>query len=166
MKHLTIIRHAKSSWANPDLDDIVRPLNERGLQSIKAMGNYLQLKSIQPDLVITSPASRAMQTAIGMGEYLQYTTDDLWIKQEIYFGNPSSIATMIEKIDDIYEDVFLFGHEPVLSLLIEMLTTTKLQKFPTCAVFRMSFKITQWKHIVSKKGKCDFFIKPKELINK
>lgn len=161
MKYLTIIRHAKSSWENPDLDDLVRPLNERGLQSIKIIGNYLKGKQIQPDLVIASPATRALQTAIGIGTYLNYTPDDLLIKQEIYFGNPTSIFSILKNLNDVLNDVFLFGHEPILSSLIEMLTKNQLDKFPTCAVYRIAFDINHWNAI--KKGKMAFFVTPKQL---
>lgn len=161
MKYLTIIRHAKSSWENPDLDDLVRPLNERGLQSIKIIGNYLKEKQMQPDLVIASPATRALQTAIGIGTYLNYTPDDLLIKQEIYFGNPTSIFSILKNLNDVLNDVFLFGHEPILSSLIEMLTKNQLDKFPTCAVYRIAFDINHWNAI--KKGKMAFFVTPKQL---
>ena len=161
MKYLTIIRHAKSSWENPDLDDLVRPLNERGLQSIKIIGNYLKEKQIQPDLVITSPATRALQTAIGIGTYLNYTADDLLIKQDIYFGNPTSIFSILKNLNDDFNDVILFGHEPILSSLIELLTKNQLDKFPTCAVYRIAFDINHWNAI--KKGKMVFFVTPKQL---
>lgn len=154
-KYLTIIRHAKSSWENPELDDLVRPLNERGVQSIKIIGNYLKEQQIQPDLVITSPATRALQTAIGIGSYLNYTAGDLFIKQEIYFGNPTTIFSILKNLDNDFNDVFLFGHEPILSSLIELLTKNRLEKFPTCGVYRIVFDISYWKEI--KKGKPIFF---------
>ena len=159
MKHLTIIRHAKSSWSTPDLDDIVRPLNERGLKSIKIIGNYLNEESIQPDLIITSPATRAVQTAVGIGDLLNYNKDELQIKQEIYFGNTNDILTFLKNIDNHFWDVFLFGHEPVLSALIELLTKNNIEKFPTCAAYRITFDIKKWKEISI--GKKTFFIYPK-----
>lgn len=161
MKYLTIIRHAKSSWENPDLDDLVRPLNERGIHSIKTIGNYFKENRIQPDLVITSPATRALQTAIGIGYYLNYSSNDLLIKQEIYFGNTTSILGVLKKLDNDFNDVFLFGHEPILSSLIELFTKNRMDKFPTCAVYRIAFDINQWKEI--KTGNLVFFITPKQL---
>lgn len=161
MKYLTIIRHAKSSWTTPDLDDILRPLNERGLKSIKIIGNYLKEKNIQPDLMISSPATRAVQTAFGIGDLVNYKIDTLKINQEIYFGNQTDIFSILKKIDTPVNDVFLFGHEPILSSLIFHLTKISLEKFPTCAVFRISFKIDNWSAI--KTGSTVFFITPKQL---
>lgn len=163
-KYLTILRHAKSSWENPALDDLVRPLNNRGVESINIVGNYLKEKHIKPDLVITSPATRALQTAIGIGNYLNYSADNLLIKQTIYFGSHTNIVSIIKEIDEKVNDVFLFGHEPILSSLIYTLTNEKLDKFPTCAVYRIKFDIQNWKNIPLKKGKCEFYVKPKLLL--
>ncbi|HUM50553.1 MAG TPA: histidine phosphatase family protein [Chitinophagales bacterium] len=166
MKYLTIIRHAKSSWSTPDLDDILRPLNERGLKSIKIIGNYLKKKNIQPDLIITSPATRAVQTAVGIGDLVNYKIDSLKINQEIYFGNTTDILAIIKNIDATVNDIFLFGHEPILSLLIYHFTKTSLEKFPTCAVYRIAFDIKSWKETDLKIGKCEFYVNPKLLIEK
>lgn len=166
MKYLTIIRHAKSSWSTPYLDDILRPLNERGLKSIKIIGNYLREKNIQPDLIITSPATRAVQTAVGIGDLVNYKIDSLKINQEIYFGNTTDILAIIKNIDDTVNDIFLFGHEPILSSLIYHFTKTSLEKFPTCAVYRIAFDIKSWKETDLKIGKCEFYVNPKLLIEK
>lgn len=166
MKYLTIIRHAKSSWSTPDLDDILRPLNERGLKSIKIIGNYLKEKNIQPDLIITSPATRAVQTAVGIGDLVNYKIDSLKINQEIYFGNTTDILAIIKNIDATVNDIFLFGHEPILSSLIYHFTKTSLEKFPTCAVYRIAFDIKSWKETDLKIGKCEFYVNPKLLIEK
>lgn len=159
MKYLTIIRHAKSSWENPDIDDIARPLNERGLQSIKIIGKYLEAKDIRPDLILISPATRAMQTAVGIGELVNCPAEISQIKQEIYFGNPTSVLSLIKKTDNKFNDVFLFGHEPTLSSLIELLTKKRIDKFPTCAVYRIAIDIINWNSISS--GKEVFFVYPK-----
>ena len=166
MKHLTIIRHAKSSWDNPDLDDMVRPLNERGKQAIGIMGNFLKKKKIQPDLMITSPATRALQTAIGIGAYVNYPPEQLKIEQDIYFGNPASVIRIIKNIDNHFGDVFILGHEPILSSLVFKLCGEALEKFPTCSVCRIAFDGDTWGRITLKKGKCEFYVNPKLLTQK
>ncbi|MBK9329800.1 MAG: histidine phosphatase family protein [Sphingobacteriales bacterium] len=166
MKHLTIIRHAKSSWENPELDDMVRPLNTRGKQAIVLIGDYLKNKKIEPDLIITSPATRALQTAIGIGTVLKYKTEDLKIEQAIYFGNTTSVIRVIENTDNRLKDVFIFGHEPVLSSVIITLSGENPDKFPTGAVCRIRFDATNWKDITLKKGICEFFVNPKLLSEK
>jgi phosphohistidine phosphatase len=166
MKYLTIIRHAKSSWSTQDLDDILRPLNERGLKSIKIIGNYLKEKKIQPDLMITSPATRAVQTAVGIGDLLNYKIDKLKINQEIYFGSTTDILAGLKNTENTFNDIILFGHEPILSSLIFHFTQTSLEKFPTCAVYRIAFDIKSWKETDLIIGKCEFYVNPKILIEK
>lgn len=165
-KYLTIIRHAKSSWDNPNLKDIERPLNERGRKAIKTIGTFLTEKAINPDFMITSPAKRAKQTAIGIGKFLNYKTTDLQICDEMYFSQAASILTIINTINNKYNDVFIFGHEPILSELIELLTKNKLDKFPTCAVYRIAFDTESWKDITSATLNCEFYVNPKLLMKK
>ena len=148
MKYLTIIRHAKSSWDHPDLDDIARPLNERGKSAVKIVGNYLRENQLTPDLIVSSPATRAI------------------IEPVIYFGTSSAILEMLKQTDNKFNDVFLFGHEPILSSLIYQLSKTPLEKFPTCSVFRISLEIKSWHDIGAKKGKCEIYVNPKLLMEK
>lgn len=166
MKYLTIIRHAKSSWENPDLVDFDRPLNERGKSAIKIIGSFLKEKNIETDLVISSPAKRARQTAICIGKFLHYKSSEIHFEPEIYFGNAASILSIIKKTDNKYNDIFIFGHEPILSSLIEFLTENDIEKFPTCAVYRIVLDIECWKNITSSKAKCEFYVNPKLLMKK
>jgi len=166
MKFLTIIRHAKSSWENPDLDDIVRPLNERGKKSILVIGDYLKTRKIKPDLMIASPSTRTMQTAIGIAKILDYDDENIKINQDIYFGEQDDVVSIVKNIKDKYKDVFLFGHEPLLSSLIYHFTNEALDKFPTCAVYRIAFNTNDWKEVVHQKGDCEFYVNAKLLIEK
>lgn len=163
MKHLTIIRHAKSDWNFPEIEDIERPLNARGKKSIKLIGNFLKEKNIIPDLIISSPAFRAQKTAKGIGKILKY--DITYIKTEpvIYYGSLEDIIVFLLKIDNTFKNVFLFGHEPILSSLIYTLTKKSLDKFPTGGVCRIAFNIQQWKDL--KLGHCELMVFPKQLID-
>ena len=166
MQYLTIIRHAKSSWENPELDDFDRPLNERGKKAILLIGNFLKENNVQPDFILSSSAKRARKTAEGIATTLNYPTNCNLYKHDIYSGDLKQILNVISEIDHYYNDVFLFGHEPILSQLIFHFTKISLEKFPTCAVFRIAFDINHWTETNSKIGKCEFFVKTKELINK
>jgi phosphohistidine phosphatase len=161
MKYLTIIRHAKSSWDDISLPDIVRPLNERGKASIPLIANYLADKNISPSLIITSPATRALHTAIAMGAPFNLEAEDLLIRAEIYFGSVASVADIVRHISDKHRQVFLIGHEPLLSSLIYSFTGKMPEKFPTCAACQIAFDINAWKNTV--KGNIQFLITPKEL---
>ena len=160
MKHLTIIRHAKSDWTT-DVDDILRPLNERGKNAVLLVGNYLQQQHIKPDLIISSPATRALDTANAIGELVKYNTNEIHVEPVVYFGTSSAIIDLLKESDNKINDVFLCGHEPILSSLIFHFTKTTLEKFPTCSVFRIAFKINNWSEL--KTGNTEFFISPKQL---
>lgn len=162
MMYLNLIRHAKSSWETPDLDDISRPLNARGKEAIITVGNYLEQKKIKPDLIISSPAVRAAETAKGIASIVQYDAKKIQTAPVIYFGTSSAIAEFLHGLDNKFNDVFLFGHEPVLSSLIYQFTKKTVEKFPTCSVCRIAFNINTWKEI--KTGNCDFLISPKQII--
>lgn len=161
MKYLTIIRHAKSSWDHPDLDDIARPLNERGKNALKVIGKHLKEKHLQPDLIISSPAIRALETAKGISACVPYDKKKITVEPVVYFGTSSAIIEMLKGLNNQYHDVFLFGHEPILSSLIFQFTKTTLEKFPTCSVFRIAFKTDTWSSV--KIGNKEFFVSPKQL---
>lgn len=163
MKYLTVIRHAKSSREQTDIDDIARPLNDRGKKAIKLVGAYLKDQRLNPDLIISSPATRALQTAIGIGELVGFKKQNIQISKQIYFQDTTAILKLIHKIDGKYKNVFLFGHEPKLSSLIHKLTGLDLEGFPTCSAYRMSFEVKNWADIKAKSGKCEFFVNPKLL---
>ena len=160
MKFLTIIRHAKSDWST-EVDDIARPLNERGKNAVVLVGNYLQQQNIKPDLIISSPATRAFETAKAIAELVKYDLKKVKVEPVVHFGASSAIIDMLKELDNQFNDVFLFGHEPILSSLISYFTKTTLEKFPTCSVFRIAFKIDNSSAI--KTGNTDFFITPKQL---
>lgn len=163
MKYLTIIRHAKSSWDDPDLDDADRPLNARGKRAIGTVGAFLRQKGLEPDLILTSPALRARKTADGIAKELGWPKKRIRTEPDIYFGGMAELLRLISGLENTYSDVFLFGHEPLLSSLIGKLGGTLPEKFPTCAVYRFAFDTDAWEQVPAKKGVCEFFVYPKLL---
>jgi phosphohistidine phosphatase len=161
MKQITIIRHAKSCWEDATLPDIVRPLNQRGRDATVLVGSYLKEKHIIPDYILSSPATRALHTAFSISDITGFDIAKLITDASIYFGNAKKVVKLIEKIPDRYNNVFLFGHEPVLSDVIELLTNDVLVKFPTCAACNIIFETETWSKIES--GKRGFYIFPKML---
>jgi len=163
MKNLTLIRHAKSCWENPEVDDIARQLNARGSEAIAVMGNFLQTNKYLPDLILSSPAVRAIDTAKGFAAYLQYEPKKIQAEPLIYFGTSLDILNIIFVLDNKYQDVFLFGHEPKLSALIAHFTKKQVEKFPTCSVCRITFNTQKWENI--KNGNCTLLIAPKDVVS-
>lgn len=142
MKRLFIIRHAKSDWNDTSLDDYDRPLNKRGLTNAPFMGKILKEKNILPDVIISSPAVRAITTAELIAKEIGY--DKVIIQnQYIYDAYVTSLQETVSYINDTNNTAFLVGHTPGVSALAYMLANSK-ESFPTCAVLEIEFNCDSW----------------------
>ncbi|HAG72955.1 MAG TPA: phosphohistidine phosphatase, partial [Gammaproteobacteria bacterium] len=72
MKILYLLRHAKSSWDDPDLKDFERPLNARGLRDVPVMADRFNARNCRVDCIVSSPATRAKTTAGLFSEAIDY----------------------------------------------------------------------------------------------
>ena len=142
MKQLFLIRHAKSDWTNPELKDTERYLNERGYSNANMMAAKFKHK---PDLIISSPAIRAMSTALIFARNLSYNSNTICIKQELYETTVKDYQAVINSIDNSYSTVLLFAHNPIISDVAQMLTQALPMELPTCAIAGISFNTNDWK---------------------
>ncbi len=157
MKQLFLIRHAKSDWTNIDLKDIERYLNERGYSNANMMSSKFNYK---PDLIISSPAIRAMSTALIFARNLNYKADNIVIKQELYESSEQNYLSVINNIDNKFESVMLFAHNPTISDVAQILTQALPMEMPTCAIVGINFDVTDWKKV--KTGELFLFDYPKK----
>jgi phosphohistidine phosphatase len=162
MKILTVVRHAKSSWEFPELTDSDRPLNKRGKNDAPAMGQRLAAKAISPDLIVTSPAKRALKTAKVVAGELGYPKKKLVIEERVYLADVVELMSILHEIDNSYKDVFLVGHNPGLTDLVNDLMGESILNVPTCGVVRAKFNIETWKALGKGTGKLEFFDYPKK----
>jgi phosphohistidine phosphatase len=160
MKRLLLIRHAKSSWKNPDLDDFNRPLNKRGRKDGPKMGKLLAKRGEIPDLIISSPAKRALKTAFAIAKDVGYPEKKIKEKKKIYLGSVSQLMNVIHNIGNEFNRVFLFGHNPGFNDLSHYLTKHELENIPTCGVFCIDFEIDSWKEVAEGNGKFVYFEYP------
>ncbi len=161
MKTLYIIRHAKSSWSF-ELPDIDRPLGKRGRKDVFKVGHYLASKFTMPQQMITSPASRALHTALFISDLWGYPEEEIQIEPEIYHG---SISGMINALSRIHtpDTLALFGHNPGLTDLANELSDASIVNIPTCGVVGIHFNINSWEELSNKKGQHFMFLQPKAL---
>ena len=161
MKTLYILRHAKSSWDNADLSDFERPLNERGLKAAPLMGDVMKANQFAPDLILSSPANRAKQTAALVKE-------SAGIESEIQFDEriyEASLATLLEIVAGQNENaasVLLVGHNPGMEALVKFLSG-KLEPMPTAALAVVDLETDKWSEINSASGSLRVLIRPKEI---
>ncbi len=161
MKTLLLLRHAKSSWDAPALRDFERPLNERGLKAAPLMGRYLLKRKIRPDLVLSSPAERARQTAALVMEAARLTAP-LRFDERIYDATVARLVEVVSQIEEESGMVLLVGHNPGMEELLEHLTG-EIRRMPTAALAHVSLDIEKWNKVRERAGRLEEHVKPKEL---
>ncbi len=145
MKTLYLIRHAKSSWKDITLDDFERPLNKRGKHDAPFMGKLLKKSGVKPDIIYSSPAKRAKETAKMIAEQIGYNKE-IQYEKKIYESNLVGLKNVIHFIDDRNQIVFLFGHNPGLNIFVEDFCAF-YDNIPTCGIVRLDFSCDSWSEI-------------------
>lgn len=159
---LVMIRHAKSSWANPLQSDYERPLNDRGEQDAPMMGERLKKKNIIPDLIIASTAKRAKQTAKKIAKAIGYDEDKIQWQEKLYHCIPSVFEEVIYEIDDKITTAFIVAHNPgITSFVNELDADFSVDNMPTCAIAGARFDADGWNEFNSVKKKIFLFDYPK-----
>jgi phosphohistidine phosphatase len=164
MKKLYVIRHAKSSWDNTNLPDFDRPLNDRGKRDAPRMGKRLKEKSITPELMLSSPAKRALSTCKRIAEALGFPKEKIKADRTLYHADEEDILSVIRTVSDKYNTVFLFGHNPGITDFVNALSRDEamnIDNVPTCGVVAFSLDIESWQRIDFGKAKFLFFDFPK-----
>ncbi len=146
-KQLYILRHGKSSWKYESIDDIDRHLKEKGIHDAYTMAKRLKEKKIKPDLIISSPAARAFHTASIFARTLDYSPEDITIRNHFYPGDDSEIINTLKELDDHVNSVMIFGHNPAFTDTANHFLSEQLDKLPTSGVAMVSFNTSSWKNI-------------------
>lgn len=162
MKELYLIRHAKSDWNDPSLSDFDRPLNPRGMRNAPMMGKLLAKESAVPDLIVSSPALRAKTTALIFAQALQVATDAIRFEPSIYEASVQSLLYLVAALPDDAERIFLFGHNPGLTELANLLGDLSIENMPTASVVGIRFEVDAWHDAGKRRGKTIRFEYPKK----
>ena len=156
MKSVTIIRHAKSSWGSAT--DFERPLDERGFDDAKLMGDALADKKINFDVSTSSSANRAITTAKIIAGQIKFKNEIIKEKY-IYGASSNELFHMITKLNNNINSIAVVGHNPTLHILSENLSNEKFVEFPTCSIVHISFAVDSWDKI--QLGNLEYFLFPK-----
>jgi phosphohistidine phosphatase len=146
MKTLFLVRHAKSSRDVPAMVDKERPLNDRGKRDAPKMGERLAKRDVKADLILSSPAMRALKTAEIIAKKLDYRLKDIVVDDRLYAGEADDLLDVIHKLGDKLECVMVGGHNPELTELAHRLSST-ITHMPTCAVAAFTFDVKSWSNI-------------------
>ena len=140
---LILVRHGKSSWEDASLSDRARPLAARGLRDAPLMGARLAHLGVKPDLILSSPACRALSTASIIAEVLGYRPEEIMTDERLYGADVRTLMKVIGELGDEFRCVMLFGHDPEFTDLAHRFSG-KITRMPTCAVARFTFDAPSW----------------------
>ncbi|WP_339862954.1 histidine phosphatase family protein [Thalassospira alkalitolerans] len=170
MKTLLLLRHAKSSWADPARADHDRELNRRGENAAPAMGRFLRDNGLVPNLIWCSTAARTVQTLGLLGRDFANQADVIY-SEDLYMANEKTLLECLNQTHDEAESVMMIGHNPGFEdfaaelfgdgdgeALLEM-----NRKFPTCGLCHFEFDIDHWADVAPDTGRLVRFVKVKDL---
>jgi phosphohistidine phosphatase len=146
-KTLILVRHAKSSWADPHLTDHDRPLNKRGIDDAPKMARRLSKRGERPDAIVTSSALRALETAKVFASKLDVATTGLVVEPKIYGAGVDDLIELVRGFDEGLGSVLLVGHNPTLSELSYRLTGEELGELSTCSVVTLRVASGDWSSV-------------------
>ena len=165
MKKLFLVRHAKSSWENIEMNDFDRPLNERGERDAPYMAKILKQREVYPDRMISSPALRALTTCKAFAKILNFDRHKIETNDQLYHASATTLLNVLASLKEHPRDkedvVLVFGHNPGITEFVNELVNVHIDNIPTCGVVEATLNIDSWKEISLGCGKMDSFDYPK-----
>lgn len=144
MKELLVIRHAKSSWANPGQDDFDRPLNDRGHRDAAEMAERMVKRGVKIDRLISSPAVRALTTAGYFAKAFHQKASAI-VQTEALYQAPSKVYYEVMKaIPNELNTIAIFAHNPGITDFVLETETARIDNMPTCAIFGIRLHTDDW----------------------
>lgn len=161
-KELFVLRHAKSSWDEPDKDDIDRALTTRGINDAYSMANRLIKHLKKVDLIITSHANRATHTSAIFAGVIGYPFEKIRITSKIYEVSETQLVSLIKGLPDEIARVLIVGHNPTFTYYVNRYLPKLIDNIPTAGIVGMSFNTASWKDISRENLQSSFFEFPKK----
>ena len=146
MKELTILRHAKSN-RHYRVEDINRPLSEEGIERIKKVSNNKDIFFLDVDVIISSPANRALHTAMIMMNELDLPLEKLIIDRNLYTFLGSNVIDFVYALRNHWNKVVIVGHNPAFIELINHFSDSGIDHLRTSGLAKISFDEDQWSEI-------------------
>lgn len=163
MKTIYFVRHAKSSWDNLGMKDKDRPLNERGEHDAPNMGKLLKDKGVKPDKLVSSPAKRAFSTALYFAKAFDLAPSDIDVEEQIYEAHVEDILEVVHNLSDEWDTVFLFGHNPTFTDVVNQFAERSIMNVPTCGVCKVEAAIDHWQDFATSNARLKEFYYPKQF---
>jgi phosphohistidine phosphatase len=167
MRQLFVLRHAKSSWDDPGLDDHDRPLAPRGQRAVKLLHDYIRTHGIEPSLVLCSTSRRTQETLAGVAP-----SGDHLIERELYGANAAAILERLQRLPPDTGSAMVIGHNPAMQILVLRLAAgtpsgdddlaTVQRKFPTGGLATLTFECA-WSELTPGGAMLTALARPKDL---
>ncbi|MDH5379501.1 MAG: phosphohistidine phosphatase SixA [Cyclobacteriaceae bacterium] len=163
-KHLYLLRHAHALERQGNESDFERNLSPTGLQNSTRMGINLLKKEVSFDMIVSSPAERAKNTAELVAEQIKYNTDSIYMNNTIYEASPRNLLQVVNNLKPEWKSVLMVGHNPAISYLAEYLTGSEIGNMTTCGLAYIKFENMKWEDILEYSGKLISYEYP-DLLN-
>ena len=160
MKTVVLIRHGKSSWKH-DVSDKERPLKNRGISDAKLIAQNFRESKFEPDLVISSPANRALSTCKIFLQILDISDKRLNISDKIYDFSGQNVIDFIKELDNDYQKIMIFGHNHAFTAIANFFGDIRIDNVPTSGLVMLTFNVDNWKDIDL--GKTELILFPKDI---
>ena len=163
MKTIYIVRHAKSSWDNYDLSDHERTLMPVGIKKTKKIIGFFNRENVSVDLIVSSSAVRAFETARLIADAIGYNSDLIFKKKALYHAYVDDIYTELFSLDNSVNSVMIVAHNPTLTDFVNEFVKPKIMNLPTTGVVSVSIDTDSWENMVNAKFKVNFVVFPRML---
>lgn len=149
MKYLHLIRHSKSDWSDPNLEDLERPLSKRGKKNARSLGKYMREINFESDIAMISPSTRTRETFLILEKYRRVSKNTRFV-EGVYEADHSELIKFIRTLASDFESAVLIGHNPGLETLADRLLFSDeskgslFLKIPTSAFLSLAIDSEDW----------------------
>ena len=158
-----MMRHAKSSWEEPGIGDMKRPLLPGGISKTQRIIDHFNKNNVKPGLIISSPAVRAHETATLIANGTGYPVGEIILDNKIYQEYTDRILDIIYGTADSIDSLMIIGHNPTITRLANLFLHPGIEMLPTSGVVSISFDAGKWENIPTSRAAEEFIVYPKML---
>ncbi|MCB0496494.1 MAG: histidine phosphatase family protein [Cyclobacteriaceae bacterium] len=162
-KRLYLVRHAKTEERSMDMRDFDRELTSRGMQDSTHLGKYYATKSMIPDLILSSDAARARETAELIASQMGYDLSRIHLNHEIYEASVRTLFQLVTQLKDEWDSVMIVGHNPVMNYLAEYLSGAEIGHMFTGSAACIAFEVESWSEVSQSSGTLEEYVIAKHL---
>ncbi len=160
MKRLYLVRHAQAGPKDLQMGDVQRSLDARGEKQAAWLGARLNQRGAKPDLILSSPAKRALRTANVIAEQINVTRDVITVLDSLYLANMTELSEIIRDLDDEFQNVMLFAHNPGITRFAQDLMGEWVESMPPCSIYCLDFTVRSWKVVTGGNATLVFYDYP------